>query len=60
MVIDNVSYSFETWISALVGAGLVGCIGLLPILIVPNEDTKIIFFLIKKRVLNKVILFLIK
>ena len=37
---DLIIYSFETWISALVGAGLVGCIGLLPIFIVPNEQTK--------------------
>lgn len=43
MPIDLISYSFETWISALVGAGLVGCIGLLPIFIVPNEETKSIF-----------------
>jgi hypothetical protein len=40
MTIELVSYSFETWISALLGAALVGCIGLLPIFIVPNEETK--------------------
>jgi len=40
MATDLVSYSFETWISALAGAAFVGCIGLLPIFIVPNEETK--------------------
>jgi hypothetical protein len=35
-----VSYSLETWISALIGAGVVGLIGLLPIFIVPNEESK--------------------
>ncbi len=40
MTTDIISYSFQTWISALLGATLVGCIGLLPIFIVPNEETK--------------------
>jgi hypothetical protein len=40
MTQDFLIYSFETWISALIGASLVGCIGLLPIFIVPNEQTK--------------------
>ncbi len=40
MTTDIISYSFQTWISALLGAALVGCIGLLPIFIVPNEETK--------------------
>jgi len=40
MTRDLISYSFQTWISALLGAALVGCIGLLPIFIVPNEQTK--------------------
>ncbi len=40
MATDLVSYSFETWISALAGAAFVGCIGLLPIFVVPNEQTK--------------------
>lgn len=35
-----ISYSSETWISALVGAGFVGCIGFLPVFIVPNEQNK--------------------
>ncbi|CAF1275416.1 unnamed protein product [Adineta steineri] len=40
MTLNSIGYSFETWISALIGAALVGCIGLLPIFIVPNEQTK--------------------
>jgi len=40
MTKDLINYSFETWLSALVGSALVGCIGLLPIFIVPNEQTK--------------------
>ncbi len=47
MTKELVIYSFETWISALIGGGLVGCIGLLPILIVPNEEKKSIDFKIK-------------
>ncbi|CAF4780355.1 unnamed protein product, partial [Rotaria socialis] len=31
---------FQTWFGALFGATAVGCIGLLPIFIVPNEQTK--------------------
>jgi hypothetical protein len=44
MTKDLISYSFETWISALIGSTLVGLIGLLPIFIVPNEQTKSMFF----------------
>ncbi|CAF1373344.1 unnamed protein product [Rotaria sordida] len=40
MTTDLISYSFQTWFSALLGAAVVGCIGLLPIFIVPNEQTK--------------------
>ncbi len=47
MSTDFVSYSFETWISALIGSTLVGFIGLLPIFIVPNEQTKSSFFISK-------------
>jgi len=44
MTTDIISYSLQTWISALVGATLVGFIGLLPIFIVPNEETKSIYY----------------
>ncbi|CAF3498660.1 unnamed protein product [Rotaria socialis] len=40
MTNDLISYSFQTWFGALFGATAVGCIGLLPIFIVPNEQTK--------------------
>ena len=40
MTTEFVSYSYKTWISALSGATAVGFIGLLPLLIVPNEQSK--------------------
>ncbi|CAF0962900.1 unnamed protein product [Adineta ricciae] len=40
MTLEIISYSLQTWASALVGAALVGCIGLLPIFIVPDEEKK--------------------
>lgn len=43
MTSDIVSYSYETWFNALLGAATVGLIGLLPIFVVPNEQTKGIF-----------------
>lgn len=44
---EIISYSIETWINALIGSALVGLIGLLPIFIVPNEQTKSIWFINK-------------
>lgn len=40
MKADTVSYSLQTWFSAIFGAAIVGSIGLLPIFVVPNEQTK--------------------
>jgi hypothetical protein len=40
MTKDLIIYSYETWINALIGSTLVGLIGLLPIFIVPNEQSK--------------------
>ena len=45
MMTDLVSYSFQTWISALFGAAIVGSIGFLPTFIVPNEQTKSSFII---------------
>ena len=42
---ELISYSIETWINALIGSAFVGLIGLLPIFIVPNEQTKSILFI---------------
>ena len=43
MTLEIISYSLQTWVSAVVGAALVGCIGLLPIFIVPDEEKKSLF-----------------
>ena len=40
MTSEIISYSLQTWLSALFGAAIVGCIGLLTIFVVPNEQTK--------------------
>lgn len=34
------NYSIQTWVSALTGAAAVGLVGILPLFIVPNEQTK--------------------
>lgn len=36
-------YPIETWVNALIGSAFVGLIGLFPIFVVPNEQTKSIF-----------------
>ncbi|UJR24096.1 hypothetical protein I4U23_027063 [Adineta vaga] len=33
-------YSLQTWMSALIGAGSIGLVGILPLFIVPNEQNK--------------------
>jgi hypothetical protein len=52
MTKDLITYSYETWINALIGSTLVGLIGLLPIFIVPNEQSKSIFLLIVNNKIN--------
>ncbi|CAF1429430.1 unnamed protein product [Adineta steineri] len=40
MTVLLTDYSIQTWISALVGAATVGLVGILPLFIVPNEQSK--------------------
>ena len=34
------NYPLQTWASALIGAAAVGFVGIIPLFIVPNEQTK--------------------
>ncbi|CAF1054103.1 unnamed protein product [Adineta steineri] len=40
MTVLLTDYSIQTWISALVGAAAVGLVGIIPLFIVPNEQSK--------------------
>lgn len=40
MTILLFNYSIQTWVSALTGAAAVGLVGVLPLFIVPNEQSK--------------------
>ena len=37
-------YSIQTWISALIGAGSVSLVGVLPLFVVPDEGNKSKFY----------------
>lgn len=40
MSTQRITYSYQTWLSSICGSLLVGSIGLLPIFVVPNEQSK--------------------